>query len=290
MRQAAASFGRDVITMLPLISALALICLMSTLPICFAALPPSSPPSASPIAPVTFADSEPVTFSVPVSGVDSDKASCAPVAAIGPREAVQPISAFCRICGTGFSALPLKFRGAPRSAASRMADSAMATEAITVELREAGGSGGNSTSSGGWTVSRGDTQSMTFRLIRNDAATTAMAIRIVFETHRQTHRPPGPIELQHDPEKRVPVFPRDKRYAFARRSCSNKTTERDDDSRKVITPGRFYRVGERCASPGKLVSRVWLNLVCASRARADDAIRNGPGECRSRSQSELPLD
>ena len=36
MRQAAASFGRDVITMLPLISALALMCLMSTLPICFA--------------------------------------------------------------------------------------------------------------------------------------------------------------------------------------------------------------------------------------------------------------
>ena len=33
-----------------------------------------------------------------------------------------------------------------------MADSAIATGAIMVELREAGGSGGNSTSSGGWTV------------------------------------------------------------------------------------------------------------------------------------------
>lgn len=73
MRQAAASFGRDVITTLPLISALALICLMFTLPICFATLPPSSPPSASPTAPVTFAESEPVTFNAPVSGVDSDK-------------------------------------------------------------------------------------------------------------------------------------------------------------------------------------------------------------------------
>jgi hypothetical protein len=30
----------------------------------------------------------------------------------------------------------------------------------------------------------------------------------------------------------VPVFPRDKREAFARRSCSNKKTERDDDSKK----------------------------------------------------------
>ena len=31
---------------------------------------------------------------------------------------------------------------------------------------------------------------------------------------------------------RVPVFPRDKREAFARRSCSNKKIERDDDSKK----------------------------------------------------------
>jgi hypothetical protein len=37
---------------------------------------------------------------------------------------------------------------------------------------------------------------------------------------------------EHDPEKWVPVFPRDKREAFARRSCSNKKIERDDDSRK----------------------------------------------------------
>jgi hypothetical protein len=37
---------------------------------------------------------------------------------------------------------------------------------------------------------------------------------------------------EHDPEKWVPVFPRDKREAFARRSCSNKKIERDDDSKK----------------------------------------------------------
>jgi hypothetical protein len=35
--------------------------------------------------------------------------------------------------------------------------------------------------------------------------------------------------LKHDPEKRVPVVPRDKREAFAR---SNKKIERDDDSKK----------------------------------------------------------
>jgi len=38
--------------------------------------------------------------------------------------------------------------------------------------------------------------------------------------------------IEHDPEKWVPVFPRDKREAFARRSCSNKKIEWDDDSKK----------------------------------------------------------
>jgi hypothetical protein len=38
--------------------------------------------------------------------------------------------------------------------------------------------------------------------------------------------------LEHDPEKWLPVFPRDKREAFARRSCANKKVERDDDSKK----------------------------------------------------------
>jgi uncharacterized coiled-coil protein SlyX len=35
---------------------------------------------------------------------------------------------------------------------------------------------------------------------------------------------------EHDPETCVAVFPRDKRVAFARRSCSNKELKRDDDS------------------------------------------------------------
>src|ERR1700730_7494932 len=38
--------------------------------------------------------------------------------------------------------------------------------------------------------------------------------------------------LEPDPEKWTPVFPRDKREAFARRSCSDKKIERDDDSKK----------------------------------------------------------
>src|SRR5713226_1475511 len=40
------------------------------------------------------------------------------------------------------------------------------------------------------------------------------------------------LPLEHDPEKWLPVFPRDKREAFARRSCSNKKIERDDYSKK----------------------------------------------------------
>src|SRR5712671_256222 len=49
------------------------------------------------------------------------------------------------------------------------------------------------------------------------------------------------INQEHDPEKHalglrpdgwVSVFPRDKREAFARRSCSNRKLEWDDDSKK----------------------------------------------------------
>ena len=190
MRQFAASCGRAVIATLPLISALALSVLMLMLPICLAALPPSRPPSTSPTAPVTFDDSDPVTFSVPVSGVASDSTSCAPVAVIGPRDAVQPMSAFCRICSTGLSALPAKLRGAPRSAASRIAVSAIATGAMMLEMRGAGGSGGNSTSTGAVNAPRGDSQSMALRLTKNETAITAIASRIVLRL-TPAHRPPG---------------------------------------------------------------------------------------------------
>ena len=113
---------------------------------------------------------------------------------IGPREAVQPMSAFSRICDIGLSALPLKFRGALRSAASRIADSAIAIGAITVELRGAGGSGGNSTSAGARTSPRGATKSMSFRLTTNDMTTTASAIDDCLQMHRQTHRPPDQLD------------------------------------------------------------------------------------------------
>jgi hypothetical protein len=48
----------------------------------------------------------------------------------------------------------------------------------------------------------------------------------------------GFICREHDPEKWLPVFPRDKREAFARRSCSNKKIERDDDSKEKLSRSR----------------------------------------------------
>jgi hypothetical protein len=41
------------------------------------------------------------------------------------------------------------------------------------------------------------------------------------------------ILLEHDPEKWTPVFPRDKREAFARRSCSNKKMTDEHDSTQL---------------------------------------------------------
>src|ERR1019366_514348 len=116
------------------------------------------------------------------------------VAVIGEHTWVQPMSAFCRICDTGLSALPAKVRGAPRSAASRIAVSAILTGAMMLELRGAGGSGGNSTSTGAPTVPRGDSQSMVFRLTKNETATTAIPSRIVlrFTARRIVH--PGLIQ------------------------------------------------------------------------------------------------
>ncbi len=175
---------------LPLISALALSALIFTLPICLATLPPSRPPSASPTAPVAFDVSEPVTFSFPVSPVANVSTSWAPVAVTGPRDAVHPMSAFCRTCDTGLSALPAKLRGAARSAASRMAESAIATGAMITELREAGGSGGNWASAGAATVPRGDSQSMAFRLTKNETTTTAIASRIVLRLTARRIVPP----------------------------------------------------------------------------------------------------
>ena len=58
---------------------------------------------------------------------------------------------------------------------------------------------------------------------------------------RIRHIAPQIATLEHDPERWLRFFPRDKREAFARRSCSNKKMERDDDSRKSHRAlGRFH--------------------------------------------------
>src|SRR5579864_6218033 len=177
IRQAAANFGRDTIVTLPLISALALNALMLRLLICLAALAPIRSPIASFTAPVAFEASEPVTLSFPVNGEESERASWAPLAPIDPRVAVQPMSAFCRICDTGLSALPEKLRAALRSAASRIAPMGMATWARMTELREVCGSGGNSATCRG-AGPGGERQSMTFRATKNETATTPIATKM----------------------------------------------------------------------------------------------------------------
>ena len=49
----------------------------------------------------------------------------------------------------------------------------------------------------------------------------------------------------------VPVFPRDKREAFARRSCSNKKIERDDDSKKSHPAPEDSRCRRSCHSKNR---------------------------------------
>jgi len=134
-----------------------------------------------------------VTLTVPVSGVDSDSTSWAPVAEIGPRWAVQPMSAFCRICETGLSALPLKLRGAPRSAACdrRQRDRDRRHHHRTALRRRQRRQFDKRRR-----LDRGARRQPVhhFRLIRKETAITAVPIRMVLEMHRKTHRPPGPIE------------------------------------------------------------------------------------------------
>src|SRR3984957_18033899 len=73
---------------------------------------------------------------------------------------------------------------------------------------------------------------------------------------------------EHDPEKWVPVFPRDKREAFARRSCSNKKIERDDDSKKS------HRA--LCSIDGAAGPR-WRRLLEVRRRRGCRGRRGGGG-------------
>ena len=190
--QAAASFGRDVMVTVPLISALALSALMLMLPICLAALSPSRLPSASADRAGRLRGQRARDVQrTPVSGVASDSTSWAPVAVIGPRDAVQPISAFCSTCDTGLSALPAKLRGAARSAASRMAPAKSRWVARMVELRDAGASGGNSASAGVATLRarRQPVHRLQADKKRNHDHRDGKQDRL--ETQRQTHRPPG---------------------------------------------------------------------------------------------------
>ena len=87
--------------------------------------------------------------------------------------------------------MPAKLWGAARSAASRIAVSAIATGASTKERFDTGGNGGSSTSSGAGVRPRGAIQSIAFRLTKKETATTAIPTRIVLRLTASRIVPPG---------------------------------------------------------------------------------------------------
>jgi hypothetical protein len=171
-RQRSVSSGRALSATLPRISALALKALMEMLPSCL----PMSPPIMLLMALPALADSDPVTLSLPVSGVDSMSWLLTPAAVIAPRSTVQLMSAFCRICPTGLSAFPAKLCGAARSTEVRIAARVIATGVTIFEGRAGGGRAGSLASVGATLPGGGDSQFMTLRLMTNDTASVAAPI------------------------------------------------------------------------------------------------------------------
>src|SRR3979411_2437549 len=74
----------------------------------------------------------------------------------------------------------------------------------------------------------------------------------------------------------VPVFPRDKREAFARRSCSNKKIERDDDSKKS------HPALERLVVGRIVVGRKFDRVVLLAGVELHDFPGNPGKYCRNR--------
>ncbi|GLR96795.1 hypothetical protein GCM10007858_44340 [Bradyrhizobium liaoningense] len=67
----------------------------------------------------------------------------------------------------------------------------MATGAMTMELFDAGGSGGSCATGGAEFVACGDSKSIAFRLMKNEAASTARPIRLVFRFNVGRINPPS---------------------------------------------------------------------------------------------------
>ncbi|BBO03621.1 hypothetical protein BwSH20_06040 [Bradyrhizobium ottawaense] len=67
----------------------------------------------------------------------------------------------------------------------------MATGATTIELFATGGNGGSCATGGAEFVARGDSQSMAFKLMKNDAASTTTAIVMVFRFNVSRIDPPS---------------------------------------------------------------------------------------------------
>jgi len=117
---AAASFGRDVIMTLPLISALALSALMFHAADLLGDIATEQSAERVPSAPVAFDVSEPVTLSVPSAGCQRQNILGAGCRDRPARRGPADVGVLQNL-RYGLSALPAKLRGAPRSAASRIA-------------------------------------------------------------------------------------------------------------------------------------------------------------------------
>src|SRR5262249_56212224 len=78
--------------------------------------------------------------------------------ASGLRATVQSISALDSNCGSGFSRLPARLRGAAVSSALWIAESAIAAGVTITDLRAAGASGGTSPVPGRWSFGPADSE------------------------------------------------------------------------------------------------------------------------------------
>src|SRR5262245_64315897 len=99
--------------------------------------------------------------------------------ASGLRATVQSISALDSNCGSGFSRLPARLRGAAVSSALWIAESAIAAGVTITDLRAAGASGGTSTSAGRWPLGPGESQFNAQTAAANETTATSTPMTIL---------------------------------------------------------------------------------------------------------------
>src|SRR5580693_7658362 len=146
----------------------------------------------------------PVALNWPVNGVTTISASGRPDTVNGPRAISKLRSALVKSCDTGFCGLPERLRGACASSASRIAASAIAAGASTVEVPVSGCNGGTAVSAGRPCCNVGaDGHSRLSRKFapRNETTTTAaptMIVRIFIARRQPAVRSRRYFALEHE--------------------------------------------------------------------------------------------